>query len=227
MRGGWRSLAQVSGLAGLVVAGVLVGSPLVAVTAPLAVGVVLCEWDRRRRWRVQAARAEALPGAVDHLIQQLTSGASLGQACRSLGREPLRALGDASERRATLAEAVASLADDADPSVRLVATTLGMLDANGGPAVPALRRLRHTLVGRAHRRERAAAQAASALASARMLVLAPALFAALLAWAEPALASLYLREPIGAVCATASVMLSSFGWWWMQATVTRAVGTGS
>lgn len=223
-------------------AGIAVASPLVAVAGPLLVVLLRAEHRRRRRRRVEAEQAETLPVVVDHLIQQLRSGASLGQACRSLdgrrgGAGPvppgptlppgLEALTEALDRGRTLADGAQALAGDGDGSVRLLGVTIGVLARNGGPAVPALQRLRHTLVGRVHRRRRAEAQAAQALASARLLVVAPAAFAALLAAVDPAMAGFYLREPLGAACATAALGLSAIGWWWIQRAVARVQGGGS
>ncbi len=209
----------------LAVTGVLVASPLVACTAPIVILMAVAEAERRRRARAELARADALPQFVDHLLQRLGAGASLASACRSFagagsvagpGAEPLDPLTDALARGGTVVEASRALGQRTDPSVRLVATTLRLLAANGGPAVPALRRLRHTLIGRAHRHRRAQAQAASALSSAGLLVVAPAAFALVLAGTEPALARFYLRRPLGAACATVSVVLSWLGWWWIQ-----------
>ncbi len=208
-----------------VVAGVLVASPLVAFTVPIVVLLVVAEAGRRRRLRAEMARAEALPLFVDHLLQRLGAGASLSTACRSFtgtelaadgGAAILDPLADALDRGSTVTEASRALGRQPDPSVRLLAATLRLLATNGGPAIPALRRLRHTLIGRAHRHRRAQAQAASALSSAGLLVLAPAAFAIVLAGTEPELARFYLRRPLGAVCATVSVLLSGLGWWWIQ-----------
>jgi len=220
--------ARVVGLSAvpvIAVAGMLAASPLVACTAPIVVLLVLAEAGRRQRLGAEMARADALPLFVDHLLQRLGAGASLGSACRSFtgrgpgadgGAEILGPLVDALARGATVVEASRALGRQPDPSVRLVATTLRLLATNGGPAVPALRRLRHTLIGRAHRHRRAQAQAASALSSAGLLVLAPAAFAVVLAGTEPELARFYLHHPLGATCATVSVLLSSLGWWWIQ-----------
>lgn len=219
----WADAAVVAAVPLLVVAGVVVGSPLIGVTAPLVAVLVVVERRRRRRWRADLARADALPAEIDHLIQRLRAGASLSMACRSLGRHlgPLQAIADGLRRGAGLVDATRSIGPDADPSLRLVATTLRLLATNGGPAVPALRRLRHTLIGRSHRRRRAQAQAASALSSAALLVLAPVLFALILAGTEPALARFYLYQPVGAACATASILLSAAGWWWIHRRVGR------
>ena len=212
------------------VAGV-VASPLVLVDGPLLLALALIERRRRRRWRSASVGAEAWPGAVDRLIQHLQAGSSLVQACRSLGAtvhsavvlDPLEGLVAALDRGVPLVDAAEALAVDEDPSARLMGTTLAVLARNGGPAEPSLRRLRHTLVGRAHRRRRSLAQASSATASAGLLALAPGLFALILAGAEPDLAAFYLRSPLGTACATGSLLLSALGWWWIQATVNRSV----
>lgn len=218
-------LVGLSALPALAVAGVMVGSPLVAVTGPIVAALLLGEVRRRRRWRADLARADALPVAVDHLLQRLRAGSSLTRACQTLGPglagDLLGPLTNSLTQGQTLGRASRALGVDADPSVRLLATTLRLLAANGGPAVPALRRLRHTLIGRSHRHRRAQAQAASALSSAGLLVLAPAAFALVLAGIEPDLARFYLRDPVGAGCATGSVLLSALGWWWMHRLVGR------
>lgn len=214
----------------IAVAGVLVSSPLVACTAPVIILLGVAEAGRRRRLRAELARADALPLFVDHVLQRLGAGASLSSACRSFttsrlaaggGAEVLDPLIDGLARGATVIEASRALGRQPDPSVRLLATTLRLLATSGGPAVPALRRLRHTLIGRAHRHRRAAAQAASALSSAGLLVLAPAAFAVVLAGTEPELAHFYLHRRLGAVCATGSALLSGLGWWWIQHLSTR------
>ncbi|MEM9565168.1 MAG: hypothetical protein AAGA93_21270 [Actinomycetota bacterium] len=222
-------------LAGPAVVGSRIESPLVTIVGPLLALIAIGEARRRRRRRRAIAEADALPVLVERLIQQLRSGASLLQACRQAdepllmtGRSrsvtangpgsagPLGSLIDAIDGGETLAEASRHLGSTADPSLRLLAMTLEVLADNGGPAVPALQRLRHTLVGRAHRRHRAEAQAAGAVASAALLALAPALFALVLAGLEPDLANYYLHETGGLACAAVSIGLSSAGWWWMQ-----------
>jgi Flp pilus assembly protein TadB len=97
-----------------------------------------------------------------------------------------------------------------------------VLAANGGPAVPALRRLRLTLAGRLHRHRRSEAQAAQAMASAGLLASAPVLFATVGALIDPSLARLYGREVIGALCSAGALILSAGGWLWMHRLVNRA-----
>lgn len=226
-------LVSAIGVVGLV--GVLVGSPSIAAVGPLLVVFGWVEWRRRQGVRCSTARAEALPVALDRVLQQLRSGASLSQACQRSGSGlggveigpgavpvyPLGSMGSALRHGSTLVDAAERLRHDDDPSVRLVGVTIRVLAVNGGPAVPGLQRLRHTLVGRAHRRRRAEATAAGALASAGLLVLAPGCFALVLAGIEPDLARFYLVEPGGAACLGGAVVLSAAGWWWMQRVVAR------
>ncbi len=214
-----------------VVVGLAVASPLIAVAGPIAIAGIVFEVRRRRRRQATLAEAEALTTAVDQMVQQLRSGASLYQACWVASRGRSRPAGfgplSASLRAgSTLLEAIGALRNSPDPSVRLTALTLTVLATNGGPAIPALQRLRHTLMGRLHRQRRAEAQAASALSSAGVLVLAPSLFSVVAAGVEPALTEFYLRRPLGAACVVCSLMLSASGWWWMQRTVRRVWGSG-
>lgn len=227
-RAGWITpLVTVIAVGSVSVVGSLVHSPLLAVTAPLVIVLAIVESRRRRRWRAELARADALPVVVDHLLQRLGAGSSLSSACRSLaavggaGAQVSDPLVVALGRGSTLVDASRAIGTHPDPSVRLLATTLRLLATNGGPAVPALRRLRHTLIGRAHRHRRAQAQAASATSSAGLLVLAPGAFAVVLAGTEPALARFYLNRPLGAACASASILLSALGWWWIQHLLAR------
>ncbi len=222
--------------AGSVVAvgiGVAVSSPTIAVVGPILVGITAVEW---RRARVRAGRRAAtarLPAVVDQLIQQLRAGRSLAESCRLIDSptvvgpapDPLLQLLTRLRARRPLAEAAAELTATDDPDVQLIAATLRVLANNGGPAVPALQRLRHTLIGVVHGRQRAAAESSQALASATLLVLAPGLFAATVATIDAQAAALYLYEPLGTGCLAIAVGLSWGGWSWMHRIVGRAEGT--
>lgn len=216
-----------------VVVGVLGASPTVAVVGPLLVVIVTVE---QRRARVQAGRRAStarLPATVDQLIQHLRAGRSLAESCRLIeapttiaaAPDPFRPLVAQLRDRRRLAEAAAELAETDDPDVRLIAVTLRVLAENGGPAVPALQRLRHTLQGVVHGRQRAAAESSQALASATLLVLAPGLFAAMVATVDSQAAALYLHEPLGTGCLAAAIGLSWGGWSWMQRIVRRVEGS--
>ncbi len=231
--GGWQTIALLGFSVGSVGLGWLVAAPTLIVVGPLL--AVLATAEHRRRFELRYARAvsSAMPLIVDRLIHQLRAGHSLGRSCLSLGTpvaahsaigasadtevlDLIRPLTEGLAQRQTLAESARRLAVSGDPAIRLFAVTVGVLADNGGPAVPALQRLRHTLIGVVNGQQRADAEAAQALASAGLLVSAPSLFAALVASIDRDLARFYLSEPLGAVCVLGSVMLSWAGWWWMQ-----------
>ncbi len=213
----------------LCILGLAAGSPTVATSGPVAVLLAGCELGRRRSRAARRYRARALPAVVDHLIQQLRSGCSLRQGCLRLADldaavvpEPLAPFLDALAAGRTLVEAADRLAADPDRSIRLLAVTLRVLATNGGPAVPALQRLRHSLIGAVHAGDRTAAEAGQALASAGLLAAAPGLFAVVVAAVDGRVARLYLFEPLGAGCVFAALVLSTLGWWWMQRLIDSA-----
>jgi Flp pilus assembly protein TadB len=82
--------------------------------------------------------------------------------------------------------------------------------------VPALQRLRHTLILATQSRQQADAEAGQAMASAGLLVAAPAIFAVAVGALDRAVARLYLYEAAGVACVLAALLLSFFGWSWMQ-----------
>lgn len=200
------------------VVGWVAGAPTLIVAGPLVGLIVASEQRRRSQTRARFASAAALPQAVDQLIHGLRAGQSLGQSCLGLrlGGDLLSPLTDGLNQRRTLTESTSALASSGDPSVRLLAATLGVLAENGGPAVPALQRLRHTLIGVVNGQRQADAEAAQALASAGLLVAAPALFGLLVAAIDPDVARFYLSDPLGAACVLGSTTLSWVGWRWIH-----------
>ncbi len=215
---------------GAVIAGTAVGSPAVAICGPMVVAIGLVEWRRRVRVTQAGEAADELVAAVDHLIQQLRSGLSLRRSCETLSdavsapaAPDLVLLAHRLEAAVTLTEAAGRLRSHADRSVRLVGVTVETLAGNGGPAVPALQRLRVTLVASAQARTRAEAEAAQSTASAALLAVAPLVFAAVVASLDRSAARLYLEEAVGVLCLAVSLLLSAMGWWWIQSTVARTV----
>ncbi|MGH1493490.1 MAG: type II secretion system F family protein [Acidimicrobiales bacterium] len=192
--------------------------PTLIVVGPVLSVLTFSECRRRSQLAARRASAAAMPTIVDQLIHQLRAGHSLGRSCLQL-EEPIglvRPLTESLGRRQTLSESAGALAFSDDRSVRLLAVTLGVLADNGGPAVPALQRLRHTLIGVINGQRRADAEASQALASAGLMVLAPSAFAILVALLDAEAARFYLREPIGAGCVLVSLLLSWMGWCWIQ-----------
>ncbi len=211
-----------------VVLGLLWSSPLAAVVGPLLAVIAVAE--HRRRVGVDAARrlGRQYPVVVDRLVQRLRSGHSLHTVVAELDAGPdeistLLAPAARSLRAGTTLEAAVNAparSQGSDRRLELLAATLGTLARHGGPAVPALQRLRFTLIGFVQAEDEAAAHAGQALASAALLTLAPGLFSVMVAAVDADARHLYFREPVGAACVAAAVVLSYGGWRWML----RAVG---
>lgn len=187
-------------------------SPTVCSSGPLLVLIIWIECRRRHRVQLMGETERLLVQTVDRLIAGLRSGASLAQARGVV--EPLLAAGDGETQRRA----------DVGPtgSEQLLSVTLDVLADKGGPAIPPLQRLRHTLMGRVNGRRRAEAESAQALASAGLLVLAPGVFGLAVAAIDPATARFYLFDVLGSVCVFVAVVLAAVGWTWMQR-ITSAV----
>jgi Flp pilus assembly protein TadB len=213
------------------VAGWWLAAPALIVAGPIIVVAGAVEYRRWRTARSRLVAAAAAPVLVDRLILQLRAGNSLPRSCTLLAAEPgawlVRPLTAASDHRTTLAESARELATSGHPATRLLGVTIAVLAENGGPAVPALQRLRHTLIGVANGRRRAESEAAQALASGRVLAVAPTLFAGLLAALDPSMARIYLRDGLGSVCVVGSLVLSWIGWLWIQRQLAAAGGAAA
>ncbi len=203
------------------------GSPTVALAGPVLVGVAYTERRRRFIARRQSEVDQQLPLLIDVMIQHLRAGHGLHGLFLhppSVGDHVDQMLSSITESLgagAPLKDAVGRFGGRATESTRLVATALTVVATHGGPVAPALQRLHLTLTSRAQARAEARARSSQALASARILISAPALFAVLLASFDQRLADLYLDEPIGAVCVVGCIVLSYLSWWWMQSLVRR------
>ena len=230
-----RALAFVTAGVLLLVGGWKVSLPSIAVAGPMLVGITAAEQNRRERLLRAVAVDEQLPAFVDAMIQGLRSGVGLQSLCTrppsvapevDAMAEPMAAalaggqsLVDATSRFGI--ETAGGQGAGPDDGVRLVAAALGVVAERGGPAVPALQRLRLTLTGLTNGRAEARARSGQALASARLLTVAPAVFALLLATFDDDLADLYLHKPAGAICIGACIVLTYSGWRWMNRIVDR------
>ncbi len=218
-----------------VVLGLAIGSPLIAVAGPVLAVAAAAEAGRRSQQRAEARRQTGLPVVLDHMIQELRSGLGLRTVCS----RPMPVAEEVDDAVAPLAVALAehrSLADAVaelqmaagvrqQQDVELMAVTLAALADRGAPAAAALGRLRLTLMGAVEARARARAQAGQARASAALLAGAPALFALVIAVADPDVGRLYLYQPIGTVCVTVALVFTYAGWRWMSREVDRALGS--
>ena len=220
-----------------VAGGLVGGSPLVAGVGPVVTWFAVLETRQRTSRREERKRQAVLPVVVDDMIQQLRSGLGLRTVCAA----PIEVAAGSGGMLASLVEALRSgrslrasveaLQREAGrqgwPDVQLLATTLAALVDRGGPAIPALVGLRLTLTGSVEARNRARVQSGQAQASAALLAGAPALFALVVALADHDVGRFYVREPLGAICVSAALVLSFWGWRWMNRYVDRAVAWSS
>lgn len=230
-------------LIGLIVvaAGAVVSSITVVAFGPLVALLGTVEVRRHRRGVTARRRTTDLINLVDDLILRLRSGSSLRLALVDGGQAGSGST--TSDRTAVerwmagvtaalvgghpLRRAVADLAADprtaTDDRLRLTAATLNALAERGGPAIPALQRLRFALAGLGQAADEAASQAGQARASAVLMAVAPLGFAVTLASLDPEARRLYLYSATGLACLMAAVVLSYAGWWWMAWVIDRSV----
>jgi tight adherence protein B len=229
-----RPSGRVLGLAGAalaVVAGAAVGSPLLAGPGALAVAVTGAAVEPFRAQRRAQRRRADVTALVDALARGVRSGATLTGAfhdARSDGTAP--ALADELDALAArvaagrpFAEAVDEWAVRADdPGLRLLAGTVSVLAHSGGPAAPALDAAARTVRDRHRAEAELRAQSAQAVASAVVLVVAPAIVAVVLAALDPRLGRFLTTHPLGAACVTVALALDALALWWMHRLVRAA-----
>lgn len=185
-------------------------------------------WRQRRASQRRASQRQLqsqLIDVVDATILQLRSGQPLPVAFqRSLDDPALARIGesvrpfvDLVRSGARFDEAIDLVARlSSDRGLRLLAATVSTLSVHGGPAVASLERLNDTLRARRSAHQEGRAQAAQAMASAAVMASLPVVFGGVVAIIEPALASFYLRHPLGTICVAVSAALTSLGWLWME-----------
>lgn len=203
-------------------AAIVWGSPTVGLGGPVALAMFFGA-ARRSQSRSSLQRMQrALPGFTDDLAQQLRSGSSLsGSLVRVANDTPdlSLALGPVLQGLAAgdrLDAALQRVGSD-DEALRLVLVTIGLLAATGGPAADTIERMGENVRSVVAGQEEAKALAGQGTASAVVLAVLPALFALLAGLSDEALAQFYVSEWGGAVCVTASMLLSGASWFWMDA----------
>ena len=114
-----------------------------------------------------------------------------------------------------------STTPDASSDVRLVAAALTLGADAGGEVARAVDRVAATLRERRELAGEVRALAVQARASAAVLAVAPAAFAALVATIEPGVIAFLVTTPVGLACLSLGLVLEAAGTWWM-ARITRA-----
>jgi tight adherence protein B len=107
------------------------------------------------------------------------------------------------------------VAEDRDPTVRLLADALAISTGTGGSHVRAIEAVIDAVRERAALQREVRALASQAQTSAVVLVLLPVGFAAAIAVVDPRVRSFYVGSPLGPLCVAAGVLLDAFGAWLM------------
>ena len=184
-----------------------------------------------RRGRGPAALEAGLPPVLEATARGLRAGASLPVALASAAAAAAPAVAP------DLASVVSGAGNDGlvaaldrwaakrpRPGVRLAAAALALAAEVGGGGARALDGVALTLRQRQAAAGEVRALATQARLSAVVLTVAPLLFAALAAAADPRTASVLLRSPLGQGCLATGLVLDAVGAAWM-ARITRAGAT--
>ncbi len=224
----------------LVTAGTALASATLVLAGPIVAVVGVLEVARRRRARVDRELTEALVELIETVVLTLRSGATLLAALASaqqasgtdgvtarIVEDWLTPISAASPRGLTSRSAVQALLVDprtlTDDRLRLIAATLNALVGQGGPAIPAMQRLRFSLSGIGQAVDDAEAQAGQAKASSALMVAAPFVFALVLGAVDRSARTLYLHSTSGMACLLVAGLLSYGGWCWMSTAMRRVV----
>ena len=219
----------------------LLGSPLLAVSGPMAGLVTWRELVRHRAGARRRVRSLGTMRFVDELTASVRAGGSLAMAvsaaCRRLPYEDKDRTGSgAHDNRAAndvLWIQLRARIDGGRPmrdafddflrteqtmssDERLIAITIVALDTTGASALEALERVGDALRERGSSREEARTQGQQAFASAAVLSALPAVFGVAAALAEPEVAEFYTQRWIGALCVLGAFCFSLGGWEWLR-----------
>jgi tight adherence protein B len=104
-------------------------------------------------------------------------------------------------------------------SARLVADAVVLAERSGGSSAAALDAVARSLAQRAELEREVGAAAASARASASVLVAMPGAFALVVSLTDPRVAQLLVGTPFGWACLASAIALDAAGAWWMRRSV--------
>jgi len=177
------------------------------------------------RWLRRHDQSEARTEALDDVVRSLRAGASLLQALDdTAARSPVLARVMQSVRRGSSLPATLEqwARDTTDADEHSVASALLLAVDAGGPPARALEAAGSSVRDRRAARHEARAHAATARASAGVMVLLPPAFLALSTPLDGGLGAL-LATPRGAVCLVLGLVLDIAGALWMARLVRNAV----
>lgn len=164
-----------------------------------------------------------IPDALDRVVRQLRSGATLPLALSSVGEDdPVFARISAELRQGrSLSDTVEDWRqEDELPNRQLTATALNLASKTGGASARVLDGVAASLRERVALEREVAALSSQARASAIVLVVAPVVFAAAASMVDGRILDLLLGEPIGWACLGLGLGLDALGAVWM----TRLIG---
>ncbi|HYF46180.1 MAG TPA: type II secretion system F family protein [Acidimicrobiales bacterium] len=214
--------AWAAAVAGVVLAGVLGGGPVLGLLGLVVAVVVPLFVLSGARGRRDDRLARELPALLESVARSLRSGASIPAALREAAAGGSAAAQDLAEviahadRGVPLTDALARwTAWRPIPGVRLVVGVLTVALGSGGTPARAVDGVASTLRERAEVDRELRALATQARTSAIVVTLAPLAFAALGVLGDERTATFLLRTPTGLVCLAVGVALDGFGAWWM------------
>lgn len=162
---------------------------------------------------------------LESTTRRLRSGSSLRQAVASAATEcsepSQRELAAAIDTGAPLGSILDAWMLDTTASRQLVGTALRLAAASGGAVAPVLDGVAESLRDRLALDREVAALSSQARASVLVLIVAPAVFALLMATIDPRVASVQFTTPIGWICSAVGLLLDLFGALWMARMIAR------
>jgi tight adherence protein B len=182
--------------------------------------VITTRWQRRRR---PDDDLRDLASALEDLARSLRGGASLAQALAEVAvsgddpvRRELRRVDARVDAGAPLSEALADWrASSHRPGVALAVGALDVASRAGGSRAQAVDQVAATLRERLALADELRAQSSQARLSALVLVVCPAVFAALAASVDPRVVAFLVTHPFGWGCLAIGLALEVVGGWWM------------
>ncbi len=165
-----------------------------------------------------------IPGALDRVVRQLRSGATLPLALRSVGEDDpvfARISAELGQGRSLIDTVEDWRQEDELPNRQLTATALDLASRAGGASAQVLDGVAASLRERVALEREVAALSSQARASAVVLVVAPVVFAVAASMVDGRILDLLLGEPIGWVCLGVGLGLNALGAFWMSRLIGR------
>lgn len=162
---------------------------------------------------------------LESIIHHLRTGASLRHSvarASGVSADPVdQALAASLAEGAMLTSALDTWTTDAAASRVLVGTALRLAAETGGAIAAVLDGVAESVRDRRHLDREVVALASQARASAMVLILAPILFALLMATVDPRVARLQFGSPLGWCCCVIGLALDLVGALWMSRMIGR------